>query len=179
MLRSRLPNIFLKEKYLESKKAYNKNHNIYVSMVKKLRTNAFKILTYQVLLTTRSCTTVSPLFGNREKNNHKIDLIEKNVLVTSDEEIAKTFKEYFAEIVLKLNIIQNECHIRKTANIVDPVKKASLKYQYHSSMTNIKDTMKSKNIFSFSFQPDLIDKVKEIIKLLNTKNACPDGDIYL
>ena len=37
--------------------------------------------------------------------------------------------------------------------------------------------MKSKNIPSFSFQPVSIDKVKDIIKTLNTKKACPDGDI--
>ena len=64
MLRFRLPNIFLKEKSLESKMAYNKQHNICVSMVKKLRENTFGYL----------------------------------------------------------NIIQNECHIRKTGNIDDSVK---------------------------------------------------------
>ena len=37
--------------------------------------------------------------------------------------------------------------------------------------------MKSKNISSFSFQPVSIDKVKDIIKTLNTKKACPDRDI--
>ena len=45
------------------------------------------------------------------------------MLVTSDEEIAKTFKEYFDEFVPKLNIIQNKYHIRQTVNIEDPVKK--------------------------------------------------------
>ena len=90
---------------------------------------------------------------------------------------SKTFKKYFDEIVPKLNIIQNECYIRKTGNIKGPVKKASFKYQYHPSITNIKDIMKSKNISSFSFQPVSIDKVKDIIKTLNTKKACPDRDI--
>ena len=55
-------------------------------------------------------------------------------------------------------------------------KKASFKYRYHPSVTNIKD-MKSKNIPSLSFQPVSVDKVKDIIKTLNTKKACPDGDI--
>ena len=70
--------------------------------------------------------TVSPLFGNKVKTNHKINLIEKNVLVSSDEEVAKTFKEYYIGIVPKLNIIQNECYIRKTENVEDPVKKHHL-----------------------------------------------------
>ena len=54
MLRSRLWNIFLKEKYSESRKTYHKPHNICCSMVKKLRKNTFKTLTYQILLTARS-----------------------------------------------------------------------------------------------------------------------------
>ena len=57
---------------------------------------------------------------------------------------------------------------KKTKNIKDPVKNALalFMYQYHRSITNFTDTMimKSKNISSFSFQPDSMDK------------ACPDGD---
>ena len=69
-------------------------------------------------------------------------MIEKSVSVISDEEIAKTFKKYLDEIVSKLNIIQNECHIRKTGTIEDLVQKASFKYQYRPSLANIKDIMK-------------------------------------
>ena len=54
---------------------------------------------------------MSLLFRNKEKANHKINLIQKNVSVTSDEEITKKFKEKFEEIVAKLNIIQNKCYI--------------------------------------------------------------------
>ena len=79
--------------------------------------------------------------------------------------------------MLKLNIIQNEYYIIKRRNIEDPVKAASFKYQYHPSTTHIDDIMKLKNIFFFSFQPFLIDKVKDIIKILNNKRYCPDGDI--
>ena len=55
--------------------------------------------------------------------------------------------------------------------------KKTFKYQYHPSITNIKYIMKSENISLFSFQLVSIDKVKDIIKTLNTKKACPDGDI--
>ena len=37
--------------------------------------------------------------------------------------------------------------------------------------------MKSKNIPSLSFQPVSVDKVKDIIKTLNTKKACRDSDM--
>ena len=79
----------------------------------------------------------------------------------------------------KLNIIRNDCYIPKTRNIEDPIKKASFKYHYHPNVTNIKDIMKATDIPSFSFQPVSIDKVKDIIKTLNIKKACPNGDIPL
>ena len=177
MLRSRLRNIFLK-KSLECKKVYNKQRNICVKMVKKAKKEHYQNISLSEIIDNKKFwKTVSPLFGNKVKTNQKINLIEKNVLVTSDEEIAKTFKVYYNKIVPKLNIIQNDCYIRKTGNIKDPIKKASFKYQYHPSITNIKDIMKSRNIPSFSFQPVSIDKVKDIIKTLNTKKACPNGDI--
>ena len=125
MLRSRLWNIFIKEKSIGSKKAYNKQRNICVSMVKKAKKEHFQNINLsEITDNNKFWKTVSPLFGNKVKTNQKINLIEKNVLVTSDVEIAETFKEYFDEIMPKLTIIQNECHIRKTGNMEDPVKKS-------------------------------------------------------
>ena len=45
--------------------------------------------------------------------------------------------------------------------------------QYNKYQRNYK----IKNISSISFQPVSIDKVKDIIKTLNTQKACPDGDV--
>ena len=93
MLRSRLWNIFLKEKYLESKKAYNKQRNICVKMVRKAKKELFQNINLSEITGNKKfCKTVSPLFGNKVKTNQKINLIEKYVSVTSDAEIAKLFK---------------------------------------------------------------------------------------
>ena len=61
----------------------------------------------------------------------------------------KHFQNYFDEIVPKLNMIQNNCYIRKTENIEHSVKKALFKYQNHPSVTKFKDIMKLK-IFPLS-----------------------------
>ena len=124
MLRSRLRNIFLKEKSLESKKAYNKQCNICVKMVKIAKKEHYQNINLSEITDSKMFwKTVSHLFGNKVKTNQKINLIKKIFLVTSDVEIAKTFKEYFDEIEPKLSIIKNECYIRKIGNIEDPVKK--------------------------------------------------------
>ena len=55
MLRSRLRNSFLKEKYSKPKKAYNKQRNICVKIfLKSKKRTLSRKLTYQKLLTTRS-----------------------------------------------------------------------------------------------------------------------------
>ena len=51
------------------------------------------------------------------------------------------------------------------------------KYQYHPSITIIKNIMKSDFFFFFSFQPVSIDKVTDKIANFNTKKACLDSDM--
>ena len=124
ILRSRLRNIFLKEKALESN---NKQRNICVKMVKKSKKEHYQNISLSEITDNKKFwKTVDPLFGNKVKTNQKINLIGKNALVTSDEEIVKIFKECFGKIVPKLNIIQSDCYIRKTGNINDPIKKHHL-----------------------------------------------------
>ena len=70
MLRSRVRNIFLKEKSLESKKAYNKQRNICVSMVKKAKKEHFQNINLSEITDNKKFwKTVSPLFGNKIKTN--------------------------------------------------------------------------------------------------------------
>ena len=68
--------------------------------------------------------------------------------------------------------MQNKCYTRKTQDIENPVKKKAL-FQYNQYQR----CYAVKNISSLSFLPVSIAKVKDIIKTLNTKKACPDGDI--
>ena len=72
MLRSRLQNIFLKERSLESKKAYKKQRNNFVKMVKKAKRVHFQnIILSEITDNKKFWKTVSPLFGNKVKTNQK------------------------------------------------------------------------------------------------------------
>ena len=75
MVRTRLRNIFLKEKSLEPKKAYNKQRNICVSMVKKAKKDFQNINLSEITENKKVWKTVSPFFGNKVKTNQKINLI--------------------------------------------------------------------------------------------------------
>ena len=93
MLRSRLRNIFLKKNL----KAYN---NATFALVWLKRLHFENINPSYITDNKKFWAIVSPLFCNNVKPNHKINLIKKIIIVNSDEEIAKTFKEYFDGIVL-------------------------------------------------------------------------------
>ena len=72
MLRSRLQNIFLKERSLQSKKAYRKQCNNFVKMVKKAKRVHFQnIILSEITDNKKFWKTVSPLFGNKVKTNQK------------------------------------------------------------------------------------------------------------
>ena len=78
MLRSRLRNIFLEEKSLESKMAYNKQHNICVSLIKKAKKEHFQNINLSEITDNKKFwESVSPLFGNKVNTTQKINLTEK------------------------------------------------------------------------------------------------------
>ena len=65
----RLRNIFLKEKFLESKKVYSKQRNICVKMVKKAKKEHFQNINLSEITDYKKFwKTVSPLFGNQLGN---------------------------------------------------------------------------------------------------------------
>ena len=101
MLRSRLRNIFLKEKSLESKKAYNKQRNICVKMVKKAKKEHYQNISLSEITDNKKFwKTVSTLFGNKVKTNQKINLIEKYVLGNLGcKRLLKHLRNIFDEIV--------------------------------------------------------------------------------
>ena len=72
MLRSRLQNIFLKERSLESKKAHKKQRNNLFKMVKKAKRVHFQnIILSEITDNKKFWKAVSPLFGNKVKTNQK------------------------------------------------------------------------------------------------------------
>ena len=73
--------------------------NFCIKMVKKTKKEYFQNISLSEITDNKKFwKIVSPLFGNKVKASQKINLIEKKFLVTSDAEIAKTFKEYLIKL---------------------------------------------------------------------------------
>ena len=102
-----------------------------------------------------------------------ISLINKDGLITKNEDLAKTFNNFFNNIVNKLGIEDVPDDEPNLSKIDDPISKAIAKYENHPSILRIKNYMKEKDLnFSFEFvnKPNIS---KEINKS-DGKKACQE-----
>ena len=51
----------------------------------------------------------------------KITLIDNENIISNNEELAKTFNDFFIESVKLLNINENKALLNPTENVIDPV----------------------------------------------------------
>ena len=147
MHRSRLRNKFLRERTKESKVAYNKQQNICVSLLRKSKRDYFANLDTKIMKDNRKFwKTVNPLFSEKSYSKESISIINKDGLITENEDLAMTFKIFFSNIVNKLDIEDVPDDESNLSNIDDPILKAIAKYENHPSILRIKNYMKERDL---------------------------------
>ena len=100
MKRSRLGNKVLCDRTDISREEYKKQRNLCVSLLKKAKKDHFANLdTKSVTDNKKFWQTVKPLFSNEVKAKAVIKLVENDVMIEDESEIAKIFNEYFVNIV--------------------------------------------------------------------------------
>ena len=166
MNRSRLHNKFLRERTNESKIAYSKQRNICVSLLRKTKRDYFANLDTKIMKDNRKFwKTVNPLFSEKSHRKESISLINKDGLITKNEDLTKAFNIFFSSIVKKLVIEHVPDDESNLPNVEDPILKAIAKYENHPSILRIK--------IQFVDKPKIF---KEINKL-DEKKACQEHDI--
>ena len=90
-------------------------------------------------------------------------------MILKNEEIAKTFDDYFSEIVDNLNLHQWENQTSPLSSTSDKINDINKSYEKHPTICNIKT--KHRHIINFSFPPVSAEEVKKIIQDLKTNNA--------
>ena len=90
-------------------------------------------------------------------------------LILKNEEIAKTFDDYFSEIVDNLNLHQWEDKTSPLSSTSDKINDIDKNYEKHPTICNIKT--KHRHIINFSFSPVSAEEVKKIIQDLKTNKA--------
>ena len=121
MNRSRLYNKFLREGTKESKVVYNKQRNICVNLQRKSKRDYFANLDTIIMKDNRKFwKTVNPWFSEKSYSKESISLINKDGLITKNEDLAKKFNNFFSNIVNKLGIEDVPDDESNLSNLDDP-----------------------------------------------------------
>ena len=94
---------------------------------------------------------------------------ENGDLILKNEEIVKTFNDYFGAIVDNLDLHHWEDKTSTPSNTSDKINDIIKNYEKHPSICNIKT--KYRGISNFSFRPVSVEEVKRIIRDLKTNKA--------
>ena len=173
MKRSRLRNKFLNTKSDTDRKAYNKQRNCVVSLLRNEKNNIYSNLDTKVVIDNRTFWKTVKLFLSEKVTKHsKINLVEDDKIISRDDQIAKKSTKYFISIPI-LNMPSNECKCPQSSE-QDPVLKILDKYKDHASIKLIK----SKNYSQvFKFRQIDIEEVKKTFQSLDPKKAAQKDDI--
>ena len=176
MLRTKLRNIFLKNRNEENKGKYIKQRTLCATLLGKSKRKYFGNLNEKNVCDNKKFwRVVKPLLSNKIISNEKITIVECDKIIRSDKETAKVLNEFFSNAAANLNIPQFNQIGRTSENISDPVIKAFVKYRAHLSIIAIKENCTSKSNFNSSFV-EKVDILNEI-KMLQSNKATQNTDI--
>ena len=171
MHRSRVHNKFLRDRTKESKISYNKQRNICVSLLRETKRDYFAHLDTKVMKDNRTFwKTMNLLFSEKSYSKEHISVINEDDLITKNEDLVRTFNNFFSNAVNKLGIEHVPDDESNLSNIDDPILKAIAKYENHPSILRIKNYMKEKELnFSLEFADK--PKISKEINKLYVKKA--------
>ena len=176
MVRTRLRNIFLKNRSEENKINYNKQKNLCVTLLRKSKREYYQNLSVENVCDNKNFwKVVKPLLSNKIMSSEKITLVEGTNILKNDKETAKVLNNFFSTIIQNLKIPQYKEQDPISVSISDPVMRAVIKYRAHPSIIAIKENCNSSTRFNFSFV-DKEDILKEI-KNLKANKATQNTDI--
>ena len=161
---SRLRNKFLNTKSDIDRKAYNKQRNLCVSLIRLEKKNFFNnIITRGIIGNKTFWKTVKPFFTDEIQTKSKIILIEKNVVsevgqeqivsekvISEDQAVVEVFNKFLINIVPNLKIPTDHNYDTDFLVTNDQVAIALNKFRNHPSIIMIKSERKSDQCFSFA-----------------------------
>ena len=105
-------------------------------------------------------------------------MIDNEVTLSNDEEIAETFNKYFCNIAKNISLPESPSIKEPSAELfTDPVILALEKYKDHPSITSIKNKMTSMDNPKFSFRFVSLNETLNGVNKLNHKKASQASDI--
>ena len=139
MNRSRVRNRFWKNPSEENRKAYNRQRNYCVNLIRREKRKYFDNLNVKDVTDNKTFwKTIKTHFSDKTGNSEKINLVDENIIISDDKAIAETFSDYFSSAISRLDIPFNREILANTENEKNPLDKAILTYKEHPSIQSIK-----------------------------------------
>ena len=180
MKRSRLGNKFLRSKTDISREEYKKQRNLCVCLLKKAKNEHFTNPdTKSVTDNKKFWQTVKPLFSNKVKAKTVIKLVENDIMIEDESEIAKIFNKYFVNIFKKVGMLTEEQTTYSATNQLSRVEMAIIKYKNHPSIKTITDRMEKLGKPTFNFKFTSHEETEKEVNNLKIKKASQKPDIPL
>ena len=174
--RTNLCNRYNSNRTLENWNAFKGQRNKCVKILRQAKIDYYKNLDMKFLTDNRKFwKTVKPLFSEKMKASSKINLLENEVLVSDDREVADIFNEYFIHITEALGIHEPKDILTPIDGLRDPIEAAIKKYSSHPSIQLIFKNKKSSN--EFGFNTVVKEKVAAALQKLKLNKANPVGSI--
>ena len=176
MKRSKLRNVFLKDKNDASESTYRKQRNLCVILLRKAKKQYFSNLEPKLIIDNKKFwKSVKPLFSDKITVKEIINLTENGEILSSDTDIADTFNDYFSSVVQNLNIPRE--NFINTDLCINPVLEIIEKYKHHQSIISINKKMREKGLPKFSFHLVTLEETLKEVALLSDKKASQASDI--
>lgn len=134
MKRSRLRNRFLKTRSEFNKISYNKQRNLYASLLRKTKWGYYYNLNEKDVTDNKQFRrTVKPLLLNKIKSPEKLTLLDNEDIVADNEKEAQTLNNFFSNAIKQFEILEFSQVNPAANNISYLILKAILKYETHPS----------------------------------------------
>ena len=138
MLRTKLRNKYNKERTKETERAFKKQRNRCVKLLRETKRNYYQNLDLKNLGDNRKFwKIVKPVFSGRVQTSSSVTLLENDKVVSNDRAVADIFNDYFVNITGSLDIADADLNLLSTDGIDDPVDIAVRKYSLHPSIKRI------------------------------------------
>ena len=175
MKRTLLRNCYLIKRSERNRLSYVKQRNYCVSLLRKSKKDYYANLSVKDIVNNKQFwRTVIPLFSNKTKSNEKITLVEDETVTTQDEKNVELLNLFFSSAVKNLKIPEFSDTNPLAERLSDPVLKAILKYENHSSIVAIRN-----NNSHFYFNEVSVEEVYKEIRKLSTRKSAQSTDIAI
>ena len=178
MTRSKLKNKFNNFPTKENELLYKKQRNFCVNLLKRVKKDYYNNLDTNIFKDNKTFwKIIKPFFSDKQKHIQKdFILIEKDEVISEEEEVAEKMNNYFANVIENLEIepfIQNS--VATNINYDDSITNVIKKYASHPSILKIKEHFKIEQKFSFSLTSN--QEMQNKINDLDPKKATVENDI--